>query len=206
MTSLLLAFFIKIISSLGYTGIFLLMVTESMILPTPSEAVMPFAGFLFFQGQMSFWLIIIFATLGSIIGSLISYAIGLYAGRPLVEKYGKYILLTSHHLKQTENFFAKFGDKAVFICRFVPVVRHFISLPAGFAKMKLGKFCLYTILGAGLWNAFLTYVGYLLGSGWQEIKQYSEKLDLIVIFLIILIIWWFYKNKGKITLNKTNHS
>lgn len=203
MTSYLINIFIKVISAGGYAGIMFLMGLESMIAPVPSEAVMPFAGFLWFSGRMSFWPIVIFSTIGSIIGSLISYYVGFFGGRPLIKKYGRYLLLNEHHLLITENFFNRFGDKTIFISRFIPVVRHLISLPAGVGEMNIYKFTLFTALGAGLWNSLLTYLGYYLGSKWEEIRKYSEIADIIFIILIIVaIIIWFYrlqKNKsGKI--------
>ncbi|MBI5742365.1 MAG: DedA family protein, partial [Candidatus Niyogibacteria bacterium] len=150
MTEYLIDIFVRIIEAGGYGGVFFLMVLESMIAPVPSEAVMPFAGFLWFLGKMSFWPIVIFSTLGSIAGSLASYAIGSYGGRPLVLKYGKYLLLNEHHLEDTERFFNRFGGKTIFISRFIPVIRHLISLPAGAGKMNLWRFTIYTALGAGL--------------------------------------------------------
>ncbi len=190
-TELLLNFFTAIITQMGYFGVFLLMVMESMVLPVPSEAVMPFAGFLWHQGTFNFWIIAITSTLGSIIGSLISYGIGFYGGRPLIKKIGKYFLLNEHHLELTERFFTRYGDKTIFISRFIPVVRHLISLPAGLGKMKLFKFCLYTILGAFLWNSFLAYLGYYLADNWNIIRKYSEVIDIFVIILIIAAVAYF---------------
>lgn len=187
--------FTKIISSAGYSGVTFLMVLESMILPVPSEAVMPFAGVLWFNGQMSFWLIVIFSTAGSIIGSLISYYLGLYGGRPLIEKYGKYVLLNHHDLEITEKFLARFGDKTIFFSRFIPVVRHLISIPAGTGKMKLSKFLIYTAIGAALWNAFLTYLGYYLGSRWTEIHLYSEVVDIVLVVLLGVLLGIFVYHK-----------
>ncbi len=192
----LIDLFTHIISTAGYTGITFLMTLESMVVPVPSEAVMPFAGMLWFSGKMSFWLIVVFSTMGSIIGSLISYYIGLYGGRPLIKKYGKYLLLSEHDLSLTEKFFARFGDKTIFISRFIPVIRHLISIPAGTGKMNIAKFITYTVIGAGLWNALLTYLGYKLGSNWTEIRKYSEVVDIIlVILLITLIVFYFYKKR-----------
>jgi len=192
----LIDLFTHIISTAGYAGITFLMTLESMVVPVPSEAVMPFAGMLWFSGKMSFWPIVIFSTIGSIIGSLISYYIGLYGGRPLIKKYGKYLLLSEHDLSLTERFFARFGDKTIFISRFIPVIRHLISIPAGTGKMNIAKFITYTIIGAGLWNAFLTYLGYKLGSNWTEIRKYSEVVDIIlVILLIALVVFYFYKKR-----------
>jgi membrane protein DedA with SNARE-associated domain len=194
MTHFLLNFFTHLIAQGGYASITFLMTLESMVFPVPSEAVMPFAGFLIFSGQMSFWAIIIFSTLGSIIGSLISYYIGLFGGRAIIEKYGKYFLLDHHHLLLTEKFFNRFGSKAILISRFVPVVRHLISLPAGIGKMNLFHFIIYTIVGAALWNSFLAYLGYYLGSRWEEIRKYSEVIDIILVVLIItVIIFWIYR-------------
>lgn len=188
MTEHLINIFVKIIEAGGYGGVFFLMVLESMIAPVPSEAVMPFAGFLWFLGKMSFWPIVIFSTIGSIVGSLISYAIGSYGGRPLVLKYGKYLLLNEHHLEDTERFFNRFGGKTIFISRFIPVIRHLISLPAGAGKMNIWKFIVYTAAGAGLWNAFLTYFGFYLGSNWGEIRQYTEAIDVAVVVLILVFV------------------
>ncbi|MDD3006668.1 MAG: DedA family protein [Candidatus Pacebacteria bacterium] len=196
MFAFLIEFFTQIISSAGYPGLTFLMMLESMIAPVPSEAVMPFAGFLIYQSKMSWEAVVLFSTLGSIIGSLISYYIGMNFGRPLIIKYGRYLLLNEHHLDLTENFFKKFGQKTIFISRFIPLVRHFISLPAGTARMNIWIFSLYTILGATMWNFFLTYLGYRLGSNWEVIRTYSEKLDVVVVALIIFVISYvFYKNK-----------
>lgn len=206
MIAYLVELFTKIISDAGYMGLTFLMALESMIAPVPSEAVMPFAGFLVYQGKMHWETVIFFSTLGSIIGSLISYYIGMTFGRPLIVKYGRYLLLNEHHLEMTESFFRKFGEKAIFISRFIPVVRHFISLPAGAAKMKLGIFSLYTILGAALWNFFLTYLGYRLGSNWSAIRTYSEKLDILIVILIIAGIGYLYvKNRNGKKANASAH-
>ncbi|MBI5254439.1 DedA family protein [Candidatus Falkowbacteria bacterium] len=174
------------------------MTLESMVAPVPSEAVMPFAGFLWFQEKMALVPIIIFSTIGSIVGSLISYCIGLFGGRLFIEKFGRYFLLNKEHLASTEKFFNKFGAKTIFISRFIPIVRHLISLPAGMAKMSLPKFIVYTIIGAGLWNTFLTWLGYYLGGKWEIIRQYSEKIDIVVLIIFVAtIIWWFAKRRTR---------
>ncbi len=176
----------KLISTLGYVGIFFLMMTESMVFPTPSELVMPFAGFLAAQGRFSFALVILFSSLGSIIGSLISYAMGYYGGNRLILKYGKYLLLDEHDLKKTEEWFAQRGERTVLLSRFIPVVRHLISIPAGIGKMDLKKFCIYTLIGATLWNTFLAYLGYLLGENWAEVRHYSEYISIPAAILIVI--------------------
>ncbi len=198
MTEYLINLFTGIISRTGYFGVAFLMMLESMVFPIPSEAVMPFAGVLWFSGKMSFVLIIFFSTLGSLMGSLISYYMGLYGGKPFVQKFGKYLLLNEHDLVITENFFKKFGDKTIFISRFIPVIRHLISIPAGTGKMNITKFIFYTTIGAGLWNATLTYLGYYLGSRWTELRKYGEIIDFVLIILIIVAIgFYFYKRRNK---------
>jgi membrane protein DedA with SNARE-associated domain len=175
----------------GYPSVFVLMTGESMVLPIPSEAVMPFAGFLIAEGRMTFLGVVLAATLGSITGSLISYYIGALGGRPLVERWGKYLLLRHDDLVAAEKFFAKWGSGAIFVCRFIPVVRHLISLPAGFARMKLLPFCLYTIIGAGLWNAFLAYVGFYLRQRWDVVMKYSHVVDIVVLAILATGVVWF---------------
>jgi len=186
-TEFLVEYIVAFIQSTGYISVFILMMLESMVAPVPSEAVMPFAGFLIESGQFTFAGVIFFSTLGSIVGSLISYYIGYFGGRPLVEKFGKYLLLDKHHLDLTEKFFSKKGDITIFICRFIPVIRHLISIPAGMGKMNVLKFSIYTILGAGLWNAFLTYVGIKLKSNWNEILKYTSIIDIVVVIGLVLV-------------------
>lgn len=180
----LIGFMTAIISAGGYAGVFVLMALESMIAPVPSEAVMPFAGFLVAQGKLSIYFAIIAAALGSIVGSIVSYYLGLYGGREAVLKYGKYLLLNEHHLDWTENWFKKHGEKTILASRFVPVVRHLISIPAGIGKMDKRRFLAYTLVGATTWNTFLLYVGIYLNEKWRLLSQYSEKLDIVVAAII----------------------
>jgi membrane protein DedA with SNARE-associated domain len=178
----------------SYPGVFLLMVLESMVFPIPSEAVMPFAGFLIASGKFTFTGVILASTLGSIVGSLASYAMGYYGGKPFIKRFGKYLLLDSHDLEITQRFFAKRGDLTIFISRFIPVIRHLISIPAGLGKMNLGKFIFYTILGAGLWNGFLTYVGYKLKTNWTEVMKYSHTIDIVVVAVLgLAFLYYAYK-------------
>jgi len=181
----------SIISWLGYPGLVLAMAMESMIVPLPSELVMPFAGFLVAQGKFNLYLVILFSTLGSIIGSYVSYYIGYYGGNKLVLKWGKYLLLDEDDLKLTEKWFSRRGELTILIGRFVPVVRHLISIPAGIGKMDLKKFTLYTIIGAGIWNTILIWVGLKLGENWESLRQYSEKLSVIVAILLVIAFAYF---------------
>jgi membrane protein DedA with SNARE-associated domain len=177
------------------------MVLESMIFPIPSEAVMPFAGFLASQGKFSMLGVAIASTLGSLIGSGLSYFIGLYGGRPFLQKFGKYFLLDESHLKWAENFFEKYGDKAVLISRFIPVVRHLISIPAGTAKMNLAKFFVYTLIGATTWNMFSAWLGWKMANNWMLIKKYTHYLDYLVVLVLASGVVYFY---AKLTRKKIN--
>ena len=194
LTEFLVPMIVAFIKSIGYAGVLILMMLESMVAPVPSEAVMPFAGMLIGDGQFTFTGVIFFSTLGSILGSLISYYLGYYGGRPLVERFGKYLLLNKHHLDVTENYFRKKGDFTIFFCRFVPIVRHLISIPAGIGKMNILKFSIYTIIGAALWSAFLTYVGFKLKNNWNEVLKYSSVIDIVVVLLLgLLFVYTVYK-------------
>lgn len=192
-------FCISAISSMGYLGVGFLMILESMIFPIPSELVMPFAGFLIAEGKMTFFWVILSSIIGSLIGSFLSYYIGLKGGKKFLIKYGKYFLLNKEHLIKTEKWFSKKGELTIFIGRLVPVVRHFISIPAGFGKMNLKKFTLYTVLGAGMWNFFLTYIGFILGNNWDKIKHYSDYFSWgILIILVVALIYVIIKALRKI--------
>jgi membrane protein DedA with SNARE-associated domain len=185
---------VGIIGASGYPGVFFLMLLESMVFPVPSEAVMPFAGFLIVDGKFTWTGVILASTLGSIVGSLLSYAIGFYGGKPFIQKFGKYLLLNTHHLEISEKFFAKRGPITILISRFIPVVRHLISIPAGFGKMNLLTFSIYTIIGAGCWNAFLTWVGFELKNNWAEVMTYSHVIDLVVVGVLgIAALYYLYK-------------
>ncbi|HUT96331.1 MAG TPA: DedA family protein [Candidatus Paceibacterota bacterium] len=196
----LAALVIKVISVSGYLGITGLMTLESACIPIPSEVIMPFAGYLASTGKFSVFCIIILGAIGNLIGSIIAYVIGLYGGRRLVEKYGKYILINKEELDRADNFFHKYGNLSVFFSRLLPIIRTFISLPAGIAKMPFGKFSLYTFIGSLFWSAILTYIGVFLGNKWQIIEVYFRKIDwLIGILLMVGIIWFIY---GKIEKKK----
>ncbi len=183
---------VQIISSLGYPGLFLLMAFESMIIPIPSELVMPFAGFLIAEGRFSVVGVFLASSLGSLSGSLLSYYIGRYGGNRLVLRYGRYLLLDEQDLVRTEKWFAQKGEKTILIGRFIPVVRHLISLPAGMGKMKLSHFCFYTFLGAAIWNMLLAYAGYFSGKNWAAIRHYSEPISVIVVILLVVAGFWFF--------------
>ncbi len=183
------------INTCSYTGIFVLMALESMVFPIPSELVMPFAGFLIFSGHFDPWAVMVVSSLGSMAGSLISYGLG-RMGEPVVLRYGRYLLLNVHHLDWTKKFFNRHGGKTIFLSRFIPVVRHLISIPAGLARMSLAPFLLYTVAGATLWNGFLTYLGVRLRENWWIIQRYTHILDYVIVaILVALAAYFFWKLK-----------
>jgi membrane protein DedA with SNARE-associated domain len=196
---------VAIISASAYPGIFVLMMLESMFFPVPSEAVMPFAGFLVVDGTLTWTGTILFATLGSLVGSIISYTIGYYGGKTFIIKFGRFFLLKEKHLDMSERFFTRHGQITIFASRFIPVVRHFISIPAGAGKMNFIRFCIYTVLGAGIWNAFLTYLGYKLKQNWDSVMHYSHYIDMGVLVVLVIALGYYiykiYKNLTKKTEN-----
>jgi len=179
------------ISQFGYLGIVVTMAIESACIPLPSEIVMPFSGYLVAQGKMSLLGVSLTGALGNLIGSLLAYSVGILGGRPFIEGYGKYILIRRADLDLADRWFKRYGEATVFFSRLLPVVRTFISLPAGIARMSLPRFCLYTFLGALPWNFALVYVGYQLGEHWSVVGDYLHPLSYIVGILLLLGLLWF---------------
>lgn len=195
---------IEIIRTLSYPGIVFLMALESACLPVPSEIVMPFAGVLasdaFGDPVFSLWGVTAAGTIGNLLGAIFAYWVGMRAGRPIILKYGRYFLIREKHLNWAEDWFAKYGDPAIFFSRMLPVVRTFISLPAGMARMRFGKFVALTTLGSIPWNFGLAYIGYILGDNWRSILDLFEKLDIIIIVaIVVIVIWlaWIYLKNNK---------
>lgn len=189
---------IDIISRIGYGGIILLMTLESACIPVPSEAVMPFSGYLAYKGTYNIIAVGLAGAIGCLIGSLIAYYFGLYLGRPFVTKYGKYIFLNEGHLQKAEWYFAKYGDATAFFSRLLPVVRTFISFPAGIGKMDVKKFAVYSFVGSVPWTFALAYIGYWLGDSWRVIFNYGHYLDAAVVAsLVVLVIWYILRHRKK---------
>jgi membrane protein DedA with SNARE-associated domain len=156
--------------ALGYPGIILLMAIESSILPLPSELVMPPAGYLAAKGQMNAYLAVAAGTLGSVLGALVNYGLAVGVGEPVLRRYGKFVLISGRSLDRTEAFFRRHGEISTFVGRLLPVIRHLISIPAGMSRMALGRFVAFTALGAGLWCAILTYLGWLIGRHGEDVE------------------------------------
>lgn len=195
-TELITTVAIRILETTTYAGAFFLMALESMIAPIPSEAVMPFVGFLVADGKWSLWLALLSTSLGSLVGSLLSYGMGYYGGKPLVLKVGKYLLLNRYDLEMTERYFSKRqGILTVFIARFIPVVRHFISIPAGMGKMRLLPFMAVTVIGATLWNGFLLVLGMRLREHWTVVQKYSHQVDIVIVVVVVISLGWFIRSR-----------
>ncbi len=189
------SFISQILSTLGYPGLFFLMTLQSAGIPIPSEVTMPFAGFLVFQSRFDFGLMILVATLGSVVGACIGYAIGRCGGRPLIIRYGKYVLISAHDLEITERFFARFGSLAVFLGKLLPVINTFVGLAAGAARLNFKKFLVYVLLGSLIWNTLLGYAGLQLGPRWLAVRGTLGHLDLyIVVAGVLLAVWWVYRH------------
>jgi membrane protein DedA with SNARE-associated domain len=195
--------------AVGYLGVLLAMTIESAMIPLPSELILPYAGFLvsdpsqvepLTKGPWSFWIVVIVATIGNTCGSLIAYAIGARGGRPFLERWGRYLLIRHHDLDLAERFFARYGAATAFLSRLLPVVRTFISFPAGVARMPLGRFIVYSTAGAFLWSTALVYAGVQLGGNWEDIRRWLQPFDLLmvvsVVGAVILFIWWRLGHPG----------
>ena len=188
------------ISTMGYMGIMLLTALEVVIFPIPSEIILPFSGYLAYLGRFSLYGVVLAGTIGSLLGSLAVYYLGLIGGRKLIIRYGKYFMISEKNIKMAEEWFEKYGEISVLISRLVPMVRTLISFPAGIGKMNFKKFVLYTAIGSSLWCYLLAYLGYLLGSNWTLINVFFKKLDIIVLIaLIILTIYFILKIKERET-------
>lgn len=188
------AFVIAVIEQLGYGGVFIGMTLESTGLPLPSEIIMAFAGYIVWEGQLTLLGITLAGTLGCLTGSLIAYGIGAYGGRPLLERYGKYVLIRKNELDRGEQWFAKHGESAVFISRLLPVVRTYISFPAGIVRMDLRKFSVYTFLGSLPFCFAFAYAGVALGPHWHSITRISRYFSVAVIVgLAVLVGYLIYR-------------
>jgi membrane protein DedA with SNARE-associated domain len=195
LTTLISEWATHILSVLGYPGLLFLMTLESMIAPVPSEAVMPFAGFLIAQGRFSWAGAIAASSAGTLLGSWLGYWMGQWGGYPFVQRFGKYLLLDQEHLDATVRWFEKRGEITIFVSRFIPVVRHFISIPAGVARMNPLKFSLYTLVGGTLWNTFLLVVGVKLRERWDEVQHYSHQIDIVVVVVLAVFAIWFIRRQ-----------
>ena len=193
MLTSIINFIVETVSSLGYAGIFIMMFLESSFFPFPSEVVMIPAGYLAYKGEMNMYLVILFGILGSLAGSLFNYYLAVKFGRRFLIKYGKYFFIKEETIVKMEEFFKKHGHISTFSGRLIPVVRQYISLPAGLAKMNLFVFSLYTSLGAGIWVAILAILGYYLGDNEGLIKEYLRYIIVAILIALVVLAFWYYR-------------
>ena len=196
--TILSGFIVATISALGYSGVVLLMAIESACIPLPSEIIMPFSGYLVSTGELNLWGVAIAGAVGCVLGSLVAYWIGMYGGRPFIEKYGLYILLSRHDLDIADRWFGKYGEVIVFVSRLLPAIRTFIAFPAGVARMNLPRFVIYTFAGSLPWCLALAYVGQKLGEQWDKddtLKTWFHRFDFLIgIAGALFIIWWVWRH------------
>jgi membrane protein DedA with SNARE-associated domain len=203
--AILAHFIIATISATGYLGVALLMGIESACIPLPSEIIMPFAGYLVYTGRFQLLWVATAGALGCNLGSVVAYWVGAHGGRPLVERFGRYVLLSKRDLDRTTEFFLKYGAITVFIARLLPVVRTFIALPAGIAKMPLLRFHLYTFLGSWPWCLALAYVGMRLGRSWETDPRFKEifhrfhvGVEIVLLAGIVWFVWSHWKHRNEL--------
>ena len=196
--TILSGFIVATISTLGYGGIVLLMAIESACIPLPSEIIMPFSGYLVSTGQLNLWGVAIAGAVGCVLGSLVAYWVGMYGGRPFIEKYGRYILLSRHDLDIADRWFGKYGEVIVFVSRLLPAIRTFIAFPAGVARMNLPRFVIYTFAGSLPWCLGLAYVGQKLGEQWDKddtLKTWFHRFDFLIgIAGVLFVTWWVWRH------------
>lgn len=190
----------SVISTMGYGGVVLLMAIESACIPLPSEIIMPFAGFLVFKGEMLLWGVALAGAIGCVLGSIPAYYVGMYGGRPLVEKYGKYLLISHRDLNMAERWFSQHGEITIFIARLLPAVRTFIAFPAGVARMNMPKFIAYTFIGSLIWCYLLAYAGMKLGENWVGLQVYFHQFHYVIVAGGLVFIAWYvlrhFKNES----------
>ncbi|PYP87420.1 MAG: alkaline phosphatase [Blastocatellia bacterium AA13] len=196
------AFIIGTIATLGYSGVVLLMAIESACIPLPSEVIMPFSGYLIYTGRFNIWGVSIAGAVGCVVGSLGAYWVGMRGGRPLVKKYGRYVLISARDVDLADRWFAKYGEVIVFASRLLPVVRTFIAFPAGVARMNLTRFIIYTFLGSFPWCLGLAYIGQRLGEEWNKneaLKSWFHRFDFVIGILgaaaIALWVWRHFRGR-----------
>lgn len=183
-----MSWFVDVIAQFGYLGIFFLMFLESSLFPLPSEVVMVPAGYLVSQGTMNIYLVILAGTLGSIAGALFNYYMALWLGRPFLQRYGKYVLISTHTLHKMEAFFIKHGRISTFIGRLLPGVRHCISIPAGLARMNVWLLITYTAIGSCIWVSILTVLGYMIGDNQELMKHYLHEITVTLLLAIMVLV------------------
>ena len=192
--------FLQFIDGWGYYAVAILMALENACIPIPSELILGFAGYMIYAGRMTFTMAMVAGMVGGMLGSYFAYYVGHYGGRPFVDKYGKYFFVKKSHVDIAQEWFDKYGIKAVFFSRMLPVVRTFISLPAGFAHVDMRQFFFYTFIGSLPWTALILFIGMMLGEGWKVMMEVGHEISLAVaaaIVIICIVLYVQYKRKKK---------
>ncbi|OGS17299.1 MAG: alkaline phosphatase [Elusimicrobia bacterium RIFOXYA2_FULL_50_26] len=184
-------FVISTINSMGYAGIALLMAIESACIPLPSEVILPFSGYLVAQGVFNIHLVALAGAIGCVLGSIVAYYAGAWGGRAWIMKYGKYVLISRHDMDMADRWFERHGEITVFVARLLPVIRTFIALPAGIAKMRMSTFIIYTFVGSYIWSWALAWVGYRMGQNWASIRVYFHKFDFAIGAVMVVGATWY---------------
>lgn len=187
----LIPWLVSLYESVGYVGIVVAMAIESACIPLPSEIILPLAGWMVSLGKFNLWLAALAGTLGCVIGSTIAYWVGYVGGRPLLERYGRFVLISTSDLDIADRWFGRYGEIAIFLSRLLPVVRTFISLPAGIARMNFGRFLVYTAAGSFPWSIALILAGKALGDNWEQVRGVLQKFDYPIIGLVVLAVGWY---------------
>jgi|TARA_B100000809_G_scaffold254858_1_gene292595 membrane protein DedA with SNARE-associated domain len=192
----------NVYDAMGWPGVVFLMAVESAAIPFPSELIMPLAGWLLIEAKgdsaWMLWMAAFYGALGNLLGSWVAYWISYKGGRPLLKKYGKYVLVTQHEVDQAEEWFQKYGELAVFASRMLPVVRTFISVPAGIARMNFWKFSFYTFIGSYPWSLGLAYGGFKLGENWEDLRRVMRPFDFPIAAIILVVVVWFIYHRIKV--------
>lgn len=185
----------NVIAAMGYWGVALGMAIESANIPLPSEVILPFGGYLVYTGRLEFYATVMAGTIGGMVGSALSYYLGLKGGRPFLAKYGRYFGFSMKHLDMADRWFARYGEATVFFTRLMPIIRTFISLPAGIARMNFKKFLVYSFFGSLPWSLLLVYIGFKLGQNWKTIEVWFHRLDVVVVIGIVIVIFYLWRKK-----------
>lgn len=198
---------ISVIDKSGYWGIFFLMSAESALIPIPSEITMTFAGYIASLGKLNIYLVIFTGAFANLVGSWLAYWLGWWGERTivlnLIKKYGKYLLISEHEFEKSERWYRTYGEAITFFSRILPVIRTFISLPAGIARMNFWRFSIFTFIGSLLWSALLTYVGFVLGKNWNSLHPYYQKFEYFIVGIaFLLVVYYIYHKVVKLTRKK----
>jgi membrane protein DedA with SNARE-associated domain len=189
------AWVVNLISHWGYPAVVVCMTIESACIPLPSEIIMPFSGYLVSLGRFSLWGITLSGAFGNLIGGGITYWLGVWGGRPFFERYGRYVLISRKDLARADRWFARFGEWSILLTRNLPIIRTFISLPAGVARMNWAKFALFTFFGSLPWCFALGFIGKTLGEHWEELRVYFRKADIVIAAILVVVIGlWIYRH------------